>query len=435
MAAAWLRPAGWACAAVLLLAGCTYDTTEPGLFPSPRPTAATDAPRERFKPKPTNPELPVLGERLWVSGDSRLPITFRYAVHAVRRMEGATVLDWSVTPVGAPGFGFGDSLPATDLGLEVGVRLAVTLVDPQGRTVYQPLMHRSREEFNHCLCVPLVRLKLDLRVGETRLMQITYPALPKSLRFVDVSLNTVTPIRHVPVSPLGTVPVALRPTDLARPGELPKRDRQRIDFPNPTESDQLQRIEVTRVLAGPGGSTLEWTLTSLDEQANRVLDYGPPVESTPPEGVEVVGSSQASGPVLRIGATSLRNLWSRTTVFNRTAYECQCTEIGLWATGLRNPGVSANLVTNYPSLPAGTRTVDVEFPGFGSLRGLAVTAVEDAARNVRAPEPARTGRWAYEVKDPPYGWPTAEWPTDLPDPAQLAEYEQYVEPLVAVPTR
>jgi hypothetical protein len=237
------------------------------------------------------------------------------------------------------------------------------------------------------------------------------------------------------VSPPGTVPVALRPTDLARPGELPKRDRQRIDFPNPTESDQLQRIEVTRVLAGPGGSTLEWTLTSLDEQANRVLDYGPPVESTPPEGVEVVGSSQASGPVLRIGATSLRNLWSRTTVFNRTAYECQCTEIGLWATGLRNPGVSANLVTNYPSLPAGTRTVDVEFPGFGSLRGLAVTAVEDAARNVRAPEPARTGRWAYEVKDPPYGWPTAEWPTDLPDPAQLAEYEQYVEPLVAVPTR
>ena len=432
--AARRRPVAWLCAAALLLAGCSYSTEEPGLFPSPPPPVETTAgPVRGFTPKPTNPRLPVLGERLVVSADT-VPITFRFAVHAVRRMEGATVLDWSVTPVSAPGFDFGDSLPAADLGLEVGTRLAVTLVDPGGQKVYQPLMHRSREEFNHCLCVPLVRLKLGFRVGETRLLQIAYPALPPSVRFVDVSLNTVAPFRHVPVDEIGTAPVGRRPTDLARPAELVRPAPAKLDFPNPSRSKQRQRIQATRVLVAPGRATLEWRLTSLDDQDSRVLDYGPPVESPPPAGVEVLGSSQANGPVLRVGSTSLRSLWSRTRVFTRVAYECQCTEIGLWADGLRNAGGSATLVTSYPGLPAGTSTVDVDFPGFGTLRGVPVQPDEDAATNVAAAEPVETGRWTYEANDPPYGWPTGEWPTDLPDPAQLADYEQYVEPLVSLPT-
>src|SRR5215207_8191046 len=191
MAAASRRPAAWACAAVLLLSGCSYSADEPGLFPSPPPRHTGPAePNAKFQPQPTNPELPVLGERLWASGFSELPITIRIAVHAVRRAEQVTVLDWSVTPVSAPGFRFGDDLPPTDLGLSPATRVSptVALLDPGARKAYQPLAHRSREEFNHCLCIPLVRLQPNLRVGETRLLQVAFPSLPESLGFVDVSL-------------------------------------------------------------------------------------------------------------------------------------------------------------------------------------------------------------------------------------------------------
>ena len=437
MAAAVRRPAGWARAAILLLSGCTYSASEPGLFPSPRPPVEhTAVPGSGFKPQPTNPKLPVLGERLFVSAFRELPITIRIAAHAVRRVEGATVLDWSITPIAAPGFEFGDNLPTTDLGLDPATRSspALALLDVRGGKVYQPLVHSSREEFNHCLCTPLLRLQPNLRMGESRLLQVAFPPLPESLTFVDITLNTVAPFRHVPVSPVGSTPMARQPTDLARPGKVLPPSPQKLDFPNPIGSQQFQRIQVTRVLTAPGQATLEWTLTSLDDQDGRVLDYLAPVESSPPSGVEVLGSSQASGPVLRVGGTRLHNAWSRTKIFNRTAYECQCTEIGLWASGLRSAGVSAGLVTTYPGLPAGTRTVDVEFPGFGTLRGIPVTPVEDAARNVAAPEPATTGRWTYDVADPPYGWPTSEWPTDLPDQVQMAEYERNVDTLTTLPS-
>jgi hypothetical protein len=439
MAAAWRRPAAWACAAVLLLlSACTYDADEPGLFPTPRPRAESTAVPGggRFKPQPTNPELPVAGERLWVSGFSQLPITIRIAVHAVRRIDRATVLDWSITPIAAPGFEFGDSLPGTELGLEPATRPspAMSLLDPAADLAYQPLAHRSRVEFNHCLCVPLLRLQPNLRIGETRLLQTAFPPLLPSLAFVDVNIFTVAPIRHVPVSPVGTAPVARRPTDLARPGELVPAVGDNLDFSNPVKSDQRQRIQVTRVLVAPGRATLEWTLTSLDGQPrNRVLDYQTPVASTPPDGVQLVNFSPASGPVLRVGKTHRSVLWSRTRRNNRTAYECQCTEIGLWAAGLQEPAVTVGLVTNFPALPAGVRTVDVEFPGFGIIRAVPMAEVEDAAANVGPPTPVETGQWTYTTEDPPYGWPTSEWPTDTPDTSELAAYESPVEPLLTLP--
>jgi hypothetical protein len=437
MAAALGRPAAWACAAVLvLLAGCTYSTDEPGLFPEP--AERTESPLVpgggRFKPLPTNPELPVVGERLYLTGFGRIPITIRLAVHAVRRVEGATVLDWSVTPIGAPDTAFGDSLPSTELGLEPTNRAAAgQLIDPTAGQVYQPLRHRSRRVFNHCLCTPLIRLQPNLRIGETRLLQTTFPALPRSLEFVDVSLSTVAPIRHVPVSPVGTVPTALAPTDLARPDEVVAPGPDKIDFANPSRSKQRQRIQVTRVLVAPGRSTLEWTLTSLDDQASRVLAYGPPVSGNPPDGVEVVNFSPANGAVLHSGSRRLTNLWARTRVNNRTAYECQCSEIGLWASGLGNDGVTVGLVTNYPALPEGTRTVDVEFPGFGTLRGVAVAEVGDGAANLGPPQRVETGQWTYSLENLPYGWPTSEWPTDTPDTSGLADYENAIEPLLTLP--
>ena len=184
----------------------------------------------------------------------------------------------------------------------------------------------------------------------------------------------------------------------------------------------------------PGRATLEWTLTSVTDQASRVLDYGPPVSSPPPDGMEVVDASAASGPVLRTGRARLAPAWTRTTVNGRPAFDCLCSGIGLWATGLRSAGVTARLVTNYPALPAGTRTAEVDFPGFGTFRGIPVEAAEDAAARLGPAEPVETAEWTYTPETLSYGWPTAEWPTDTPDPAQLADYTTSVEPIAPMPT-
>jgi hypothetical protein len=149
--AAWTRLAASVSVVVLALTGCTYSAHEPGLFPSPPPR--TDAPSpSRFPPQPTNPKLPVAAESIWVTG-GRLAVTMRIAVHAVRRVEGGTVLDWSVTPLNAAGLGFGDDLPGIELGLDLPTRgnfePAVSLLDPEGMQVYRPLIHQSRRMFNH----------------------------------------------------------------------------------------------------------------------------------------------------------------------------------------------------------------------------------------------------------------------------------------------
>ena len=177
------RLAALACAVAMVASGCSYAEREPGLFPTRVPTASqAPPPRAKFLPKPTNPNLPVLGDAIWVSG-GRLPVTFRFAVHAVRRIEGAAVLDWSVTPLRARGFEFGDDLPGIDLGLarDSLSDVNIALIDPLSDRVFQPLSHRSRELFNHCLCSPPWVIQQDLRIGETRLMQIAYPELPATV--------------------------------------------------------------------------------------------------------------------------------------------------------------------------------------------------------------------------------------------------------------
>jgi len=441
--AAWTRLAASASVAVLALTGCTYSTEEPGLFPGPKPTTTErPSPSNRFPPQPTNPQLPVAGERIWVSG-GQVPVTMRIAVHAVRRVKGATVLDWSVTPLSAEGYGFGDGLPGIELGLDRPARgnhdPAVNLLDAKSTKVYRPLAHESRRLSNHCLCTPLWRLLTqELRIGETRLLQVTFPSLPDATEFVDVSLATVAPFFHVPVSPVGTAPVARKPTDLARPAAVPKPLDQQIEFRNPIRSGPTQRIQVTRIWTAPGRATLEWTLTSVPDQfSKRPLEYGPPVAAPRPPGVFLVNTNPANGPVLLVpgadGAKRLTASWVATERNGVAGYECLCTELGFWSTGLRRAGGSVTLVTNYPELPPRTRSVDVDLPGFGTFRKVPVTAVTDAARQLGAPQSVETGLWTYVIEDPPIGWPTTDWPTDTPDPTQLAAYRPAVEPVRALP--
>jgi hypothetical protein len=74
------------------------------------------------------------------------------------------------------------------------------LLDPSGKG-YRTLSHQSRRLFNRCLCTPLWLVQQGLRMGETRMLQATFPPLPAALDFIDVDLINLTPFVHVPVTP------------------------------------------------------------------------------------------------------------------------------------------------------------------------------------------------------------------------------------------
>ena len=87
----WRRGRGWSCWSVRwpCCSPPAATTTPSPVCSRVPPTRTTEAPppRMRFPPQKTNPELPVVGESIWVSG-GRLSVTFRLAVHAVRRVDG-----------------------------------------------------------------------------------------------------------------------------------------------------------------------------------------------------------------------------------------------------------------------------------------------------------------------------------------------------------
>jgi hypothetical protein len=429
---------------VLTLAAgsCGYPTEERGLFPRPATeSTAPPVPAEpQHIPEPTNPALPVAGEAVWTTAEG-LDVQVRLAVHAVRRMRNATVLDWSVTPLRAPHLTFGDTVPAfVDLGLSRPSPASVNifLLDPEAEKVYRPLSHDSARGFNRCLCSPVWMAQLGLRIGETRLMQVAYPELPASVRFVDVDLATVAPFTHVPVTPPGRVPTARQPTDLRRPAEREWVLMRPLEFRTPDdEHNRRLSLAVNRVVAGPTRTSVEWTLRSVTDQPNfNVLPYGPPVGARLPPDLMVANPSTASGPQLRPSAATGGGLgaqWMTNSFRDDGLLECLCTDLGLWASSLRQAGGQATVTTNYPALPAGVSRVDLLLPGAGAARGLLVTGPTDAAALTGPAVPVQVGRWTYSVDDPQRGWSTAEWPTPLPAPSQLGHFSSTVDRLVELP--
>jgi hypothetical protein len=145
-------------ALVCVVAGCTYNRAEPSLFDHPRTRDTTVPPLRSVTPveaaQLANPYLPVVGEAIWTSVDG-LDITVRIAVHAVRRVTGGTVLDWSVTPLHGPGLQPNDPVPRTfDLGLtRPGEGYPnILLVDAARSRVYRPLTLKASA--SGCLCTP-----------------------------------------------------------------------------------------------------------------------------------------------------------------------------------------------------------------------------------------------------------------------------------------
>ena len=113
--------------ALVVLGACTWSENEPGLLHRRADTESPGPP----SPDRANPSLPVAGETTWTSAEGQR-VTTRIAVHAVRRTTGMTVLDWSVTPLSAPGRQDGDEMPpGFDLGLDrPDGGINIVLLDP-----------------------------------------------------------------------------------------------------------------------------------------------------------------------------------------------------------------------------------------------------------------------------------------------------------------
>ena len=99
----------------------------------------------------------------------------------------STVLDWSITPLVAPGVAQdGDvSLGVADLGSDYGEH-ALSLVDTAGRKVYRPLIEGKKINAV-CVCAAYLGGTGDLRLGRTTLFQLAFPSLPGTLATVDVT--------------------------------------------------------------------------------------------------------------------------------------------------------------------------------------------------------------------------------------------------------
>lgn len=428
-----------------MISGCSYSSSEPGLFQTQAPADGSTSPGDfpppsELPPRPTNPDLPVAGDAVWTSSEG-LRLTSRIAVHAVRRTTGATVLDWSVTPLSAPGLERGQKVPSwVDLGLgkATGGDVSALLLDAAAGRAYRPLQHRSRRQFNHCLCTPPWVAQLDLRIGETRLMQAAFPALPARTTHVDVSLSTLPLFFRVPVTPAGRAPTATAPTDLQRVADesAPLAAPFHISNPDRRGTRRVQSIQIDAVEAGPTFTSLRWTLRSLtDQPGSNVFPPEPPVTGAAREDLPPVNPSTASGPQLRAGGRTLSAVHLTYAMLGRRYVECVCTGFGVWATTLRQAGGRASVTTVFPPLPPGTARVDVLLPTATTIWRLPVSTAFDGSARLGPARAVAVDRWVYREDQPPAGWSTAEWPTPLPDPAELRDYDPLVEVLLPSSSR
>ena len=415
----WL---GLGCAG-LLLVGCTYAAEEPGLLRQTPADRGGSLPTTVAPPTPpaTNPGLPVLAEAVWTSADG-LDVQVRIGVHAVRRISGATVLDWSVTPLAAPNLQPDDLLPADlDLGLSrpTDELPLIWLLDVRGDRLYRPLA--SPADPLRCVCTPLASAEDRFRIGHTTVLQVAFPALPGSTTAVDVALATLAPFGQVPVTPAGQVPVAVRPVELARPADTAPVALGATEMFRYGPGEQVFRLRVHRVVAGATFTTLEWTIWSVTGGEGLDEASSPPFAERATGGTGPVDRPRASGPVLDLatsaGSQTLRSRLVATDL-SSGALECVCTPLDGWTSVLRRPDKPAAVVTTYPPLPAGARRVQVRFDGLTEI-SMSVTPALDARRRAAGVRPWTPTTWrAGDLRSGP-AWSSQSWPTPVPATDEL----------------
>jgi hypothetical protein len=416
-----------------LVAGCSYDRAEPGLFERPMTRQTTAPPIRPVTPDETqqvpNPDLPVVGEAIWTSADS-YDITMRIAVHAVRRVAGGTVLDWSITPLHGPGLRLNDHVPS---GLNLGLTGPgegypnIVLVDAVRSQVYRPLIFKGS---GRCLCTPVALMHRMLRIGHTSLFQLAFPALPDNLATVDVQLATVPPFWHVPVTPRDMLPLATSPTDLTRRAESSVVIASTKAF-HYRPAGQHYLVTISAVYASNTFTSIAWTIHAVQPgRGTRTASMPPLADAEPPS--RPYNKISAGGPQISLGSGQpvRRARLVTTRLADRGALECLCTDLRIGEATLRRMGEQVSVVTNLPPIPAGTSKVDIVLPGLTTLSDVAVTPAPNSTFRSAGPAVRNVQFWTYWGDRQHAGWEPRNWPTPVPRSYQLQHLRVTVDDIV-----
>ncbi len=430
---------------LVALTGCTYQAQEPGLFTqqdsqpttgqNPESSPTSSLIQLRYPEPNGGGQLPVLGQRLWVSGEG-LAIPVRIAVHAVRRFDGGTVLDWSLTPPATTEHRAGTAVPAS---LSLGLNrfgegnTNIFLIDAVRHRVYRPLTATAADAQQHCLCAPLWVAQRQLRFGITTVLQVAYPVLPADVERVDVDVMTVPVFSRLPVTPIGQVPRAGTRVDLSRAPDPVKPLVWTAPFPYPAPPGQKLRIGIDQVLAGPDLTSIEWTVQTFTPGTaiNSILE--PPVVARDSTAAYDFADGYASGArIVAVNGRSRSPLaaLSMTTELNGLGrQECLCTDMRLWTTGLQDAGGQVSVVTDVAALPSSQGTVDINFPGLPTLHDVPITRPPDTAEDSVGAVATPPKTWTYRANDPPTGWSVRDWPSPTPNDRQLSGYRSTIDTL------
>jgi hypothetical protein len=411
----------------LLIAACSHPTSEPGLFGrhQPSPTASGSAGRSGRSAdggRLINPDLPVLGERIWFSGEGGA-VPFRIGLHGLRRVPGGTVLDWSITPLPRVGLEPGEQLPDTVGVGPAGDPLAFRLIDTGGDRVYGPLTGRNGSD---CLCtVPGSRLE----VGQTLIQQLVFPALPSAVHAVAVDIPSVALFTGVPLPDPGQVVRAVQPVDLARPPDVDAVSRWTPAFSyRPT--GQRFRIGIISVNASSDATSVVWSVQSLSPGAGLERPGGPPITAAADAAAD---RSVASGLQLAVSASGRVRagrplaVWRDRIAGDRSAGRsdgaCLCTDLRGWTGGMTGAGRSVTVVSDLPALPLHAERVDVILPGLPRIPRVPVQRPGGAEAGYGGFIADHGAHWSSAAPYQVLGWPVDLWPTPRPDTSMLQFFD------------
>jgi hypothetical protein len=192
-------------------------------------------------------------------------------------------------------------------------------------------------------------------------------------------------------------------------------------------SDQVFRVRIDRVIAAGTFTSLEWAIVSVTGRDGEDAASAPPYATDDAATATGHNRDAARGPVLRgVDAEILHARVVTNRLTSGKPDECLCTDLRVWAAALRQPDKAATVVTNYPALTKGTQRVEVVYDGLDPME-VPVTPASDASIRTAGPVPTKPKFWQLQRSHPRTGWQTGEWPTPVPNSAQLEGYTAAVD--------
>ena len=351
----------------------------------------------------------MAGEGVWTLRVGS-PIQVRVAIHAVRRIPGGTVLDWSLTPLPNETTSIGRRLP--DAVVAALGSTDVALIDLANRTRYAPLTDAATDQ---CLCTRLDPAVARLRAGGTSLLQTAFPSLPAAVDTVDVAIPLVPTFGEIPVAPIGRLPRAKEPTDLARPQAQAPGQAASPTFSYPPAPQQF-RIELGSVVASDSFTSITWRVQAVTAGPGLPDERQLPVpEARRGRKINVGSTPPASRRSVHPDPSTVR----QPVALHGSALGRQIADRATWTQRLRRPGDEIELITTVaPLTDRNAYAMDIGFPGLTTVTEVDVTPAAPSAHRSAPLQAYRQRLWPDSA--PPAPLAVSYWPTPIPDPTTLA---------------